>query len=113
MSSVHCILKYDQFMEETHKNNPILISDLNAEIFSALHQRNLKEEFKTDERGLSNIACMCPACPFFKQKMTGWNNADGINLYLLEHYSKWHDKTRQWNHQDMDLNYMMFEGYFI
>jgi len=111
MSSVHCIRKYDKFIEASHSESPILIQGINAEIFRVVHGIDLNEEFNTDSHGLSKIACMCPTCPFFKKKFTGPVDEDGFQLHLFEHYPKLQNKTLF--RQPTEQNYLLFEAHFI
>jgi len=107
------MLKYDKFMEQTHNERPLLITTPNAEIFMVLHNRDLREEFNTNEYGLSKTTCMCPSCPFFKKKFTGPENDEGYQCFLIEHYPKWLDKHYYTNDSHPELNYLKFETYFI
>ena len=83
MSSLHCLKKYDAEIDAKHEEKPLLITTVNAEIFQIFHGRNLIEEFQINEKGLSKIACMCPACPFFKKKIFRTHYTRGFSMRVV------------------------------
>lgn len=113
MSSIHCLKKYDAVIGPSHEEKPLLITTLNAQIFQILHGRNLIEEFQTNNKGLSKIACMCPACPFFKKKFSGPTTQEGFQCALLEHCPKWLNTDWINASEEHEINFLMFEAYFL
>lgn len=113
MSSLHCLKKYDAEIDAKHEEKPLLITTVNAEIFQIFHGRNLIEEFQINEKGLSKIACMCPACPFFKKKFSGPTTPEGFQCALFEHCPKWLKSDWINNAENHVVNFLIFEAYFL
>lgn len=112
-----CTNKFIREMSQAHSQPPILISQLNAQIFKAIYNRDLLEEYKTTSYGLSKIACMCPSCPFFKIKLNESATGEQFDDLLLEHISGCLELgAKGYDIYSGKLNisdYIEFEGYFI